>query len=625
LVILLISLGYIDSQLFLTANFGAYKDFLLTSQFSTYKSQIYSFLKQHLIETCTTLEVAASLNVVATERLFISTPSYNAIKVDIILKGDAKPKFLHRTYGSVEPTILDDKSRIILEGPLRDVDQALQRLVVDLENAASCDGTIIVNDNLNPVITRSIANLCSYFRINMVPYMSLNEELHLQTQIDHLNIQTGQYFEIAIHNETFVDENNGPLSYSITMQDTKKPLPNWISMEGHVIKGTFPEEIFGRSLGLVLHVSNEFKELRVHFRIAANFSGVFLMKLLLKFSPYLLTALGLWVSANRIYNIVYKDEYKSGKQSFVRIGEEINSSVIFPVYFILEEKGEAELILRHLMRKLSKDLHKRSMSNYDLAKHFLVNDELNRTEILRTVNEVVSNLSENEQNGLKIYTQGAASRKLVVTQLVINQLVEYLLASDRLKETKALFDKIKSRWPEMVEWNSSQHFICSDLKFEDIIGDSGSSSGPDAKQRLLANHGNVNKDLLMNAIASHAFECQSLETLAIRVHILAKEKVGNDQIKGYLKWDLEEINFNERGRADYGIQYKIKNSALCFSGTVQEDFKGKTMVIQLTNLKHKILKEVWISEDASRSGFTISEFIPSHQEQVEKGQGYEIY
>lgn len=621
----LVSLGYLDNQLFLTSSFlevESWSDFLLTGQYIAFKSQIYNFLKQYIVETYNTVEILPSLSISSGDTLVINTLSTNSIQV--VIKIDKNQvKFLTKTFAGLNSVINEDHSILLLEGSLQEINLALQGIVIDLNYAESCDGTITVDDHLNPLLFLRIQNLSNYFLINFFPIM--NSNLMVQAQIDSAQIYMGNYFMIHLDERTFVDQFNNVLSYSLTMRDDFREFPQWLSMENLVIKGTPPEQLSGRSIPLVLHVKNEFRQISVPFTLTVRITAVYFMKLLLIWALCLVVVTYLLVRVKRVYIFTTRGKYRDGKEFFVKIGEELSSEVIFPVLFVREEKGESELIVRHLEKRISKDLQKRSMTTYELAKHFVSNGDLDQASVLKAVAETVANLPEKDQNGLKIYTRGAEARKLVVNQLILSQLVTSLVERDQA--TREAFEKIQSRWAEIVEWNPSIGFISNDLRLEGALrsGQVNLKQGDTeaGNQRLLSNEGGINKDLLKNAIASYALECQSLDIMAIRVRILAKEKVGADRIKGCLTLDLEEINCNERGRADYGIDYKIKNSALCFSGIVQEDFQDKTIVVQLADPKERIMKEIWISEDSRRpiGGF---DSIPSH-EKAARGQSYEIY
>ena len=130
-------------------------------------------------------------------------------------------------------------------------------------------------------------------------------------------------------------------------------------------------------------------------------------------------------------------------------------------------------------------------------------------------------------------------------------------------------------------------------------------------------------ELLKDAIAAFAFKNHTLEVLPTSVDVVVKQKIPTGLLKKFLKRDLISIWFNDKNRIDYGINYKILNSKLCFYGTVRSDFKNKTIAVQITNSRHKIIKEIWINGTSQEARREEGEII--RDEQVARGQGYEIY
>jgi len=69
---------------------------------------------------------------------------------------------------------------------------------------------------------------------------------------------------------------------------------------------------------------------------------------------------------------------------------------------------------------------------------------------------------------------------------------------------------------------------------------------------------------------------------------------------------LEKIDFSDKGKLGYGISYEINNETLYFLGTPDKRFKGKTIVVQITNKKEKILKEIFIHGISSANSLNTS-------------------
>jgi len=348
----LVSLDYVNSEFFLTPNFGSIENFLLPNPFNSYRTQIYTILMQYHFETWTGFQIWPSLELRKSQTsLMISTPSSNHIKVEIKLDAKSKARFLNKPYGSLLSVITDEKTKLSLDGTLKEINSVLEAIVINFkEEDADCKGTanITISDGLNPMVTKSLMNISQYFKANKPP--SLNTQLNktVQGQVDSTSIWTGEYFTVVFDKDTFKDDYSEALSYEIAITVNGTALPNWLSFSGLTLRGTPPEEILWRNIDLFLIAKNEFKQLKVPFKLNIKISSIFILKLALRYSPYILTVLGLLVSANKIYNILGKKAYKHRKEYTLIPGAEINSGVIYPIFFVKQEKAECNLILKYL-------------------------------------------------------------------------------------------------------------------------------------------------------------------------------------------------------------------------------------------------------------------------------------
>jgi len=597
----LISLDYVSNKFFLTDHFDSFDAFLLPSKYEDYKLQIYELLKQYHLETCTGFEIIPSLELIdGNEKLEISTPNPGNVKVDIKLHHHAHSEvlFLSKPYASLLPSIKDGKSKISLEGSLKEVNAALESIVVDFSGSKdNYNATITMFDGLNPSVTKEIQNMSKYVEENQPP--KLNKPV--QEQIDRAYVETGQYFSIYLKENTFIDDySNDSLTYELEMAN-KKNLPSWLSFHELILRGTPPEDVFGRDIDLVLVAKNEFKKHDVAFKLHVKLSSTFLLKLLWRYSPYILTLIGLLISTNKILNILKKDKYKHPKEYKLGVGEEISSEVIYPVSFIREEIRQSQLVLKHIKKKNLKD--------------FL--DEgsrvINKQKIIDSVQEVLL-MKVREKISLKSIS--------LIEQIIINKFVQMQLNSKKEKKTRLLFERLKLNCFEIIEKDqlNSSGFCVNETKLKKLL--QVSTLRKESLEEPLIPEG-VNVDLLKDAMIAFAFESHTMNVSPVSVDIVVKEQM---PIRGILfkffKMDLRSVWLNHNNRIDYGINYKIIENKLCFYGNVLEIFKNKTLVVQIMNHRHRILKEIWMKGVSQIDDVDI---FKDKNEQQARGQGYEIF
>jgi len=438
--------------------------------------------------------------------------------------------------------------------------------------------------------------------------------LNIQDQVDHVLIYPGQYFTIPIHENSFLDHNTNKLTYAIVLdRKENNNLPSWLTFSNLALKGTPPEDLFNRDFDLLINVTNQFKHTVVPFKLHIRISPIFALKLLIKNSPYILTFLGLIIYFNKIYNTLCKKRYRHPKDYFISIDQEITPSVIFPVMFIKQENQEKELILKYLPKTLS--AISQSLKKNQVVSYFIdqTNGALNKTKIVETIQEAVEFMPITDKSRLSVYFSENQLRKAIIIQLVINTLVDWHL--DQEATTKKIFNQLKDRCYEFVEYTLAGKFVINkpilqqtlEKKFSSFIfpKDDQSMSNPlsesstllenDIKGSLLNKSTNyLNINLLEDALVSLVFTHHTIYSLAIQVSVLIMGKASRNFIFTFLKKDLREIGFQDKGKLDYGFDYKIKNGALNFYGSPTQDFRGKTIVAQIVNRKQRILKEIWI-------------------------------
>jgi len=332
------------------------------------------------------------------------------------------------------------------------------------------------------------------------------------------------------------------------------------------------------------------------------------MKLLIQNSPYILTFLGFIIYFNKICNILFKKDYKHPKEYFLKIDEKITSDIIFPVMFIAEEVKEKQLIWRYFKELISQKLHCKSPNKYQIVSYFIDKStgRLDRNKFIETVQETVSQMPSQDQKCLQLYLFGdnECSKNLIL-QLLISPLIEWQLNLNQESFTKKIFNQIKERCYEFVECSASMTFVINKAVLLQILSHeispskeqnlSDSLTEDNFNQKLLMNDSNkLNINLLENALLDLVFSHQTIKRYDFDIKITLFRKKSNNFITQFLKADLWEIGFQDKGKIDYGFDYKIKNNTLQFYGTPTKAFSGKTIVVQISDHRHRILKELWI-------------------------------
>jgi len=600
LIAWLMSLDYLDSELFVTAKFKSLETFYLPAQFLEYKTQIYNILRSFCLQTCTMFDVVSSLEL-SENNLAVSSLSTENIKAEIAVqpREGLEAKFVNIPYGSLLPAIRDNKTKAILEGTINEINTALKSIVVNFENGISSDATVVIKDGLNPQVSMVLRNISRYFLANTPPRLNNHTDHEtLQEQINHADIQTGKYFSYTLPKDIFEDDYAESLTYEMVTGKNGTGFPTWLSFSGQTLKGTPPEEIFGRDLDLILVAKNEFKESRVPFKLQIKVSAVFWLKLLTRYSPYILTLLGLLVSANKLFNILAKRRYRHPKEYHLRVGEEISSEVIQPILFIQEELKQARVILKYFKKTWTDFIDP-------------LNGVLNKQRIMEEIKEVIQEIPFKERETINRYPSQ------IIDQIIINKFV--LKQLDSNKKTRSLFEELKSKCLEIVEIDPSSGITIQQNKLKKLLMPYDHSA--DNLEESLIPSTRVNTYLLKDAILAYAFDAHSVDISPVDVDITIKQLVPSRLLFSFLKLDLRDINLNDKNKIDYGINYRIRDDKLLFYGVVQSYFQKKTLAVQVKNARHKILKEVWIHGISNN----LQESFLVQEEQESRGQGYEIF
>jgi len=274
--------------------------------------------------------------------------------------------------------------------------------------------------------------------------------------------------------------------------------------------------------------------------------------------------------------VIAKTWYKHPKEFEIEFGKEIE---IFPMIFLGEAKKDYKVIMKHLEKEKLRG----------------INSQL--------IEEKIEGIIKKNRGILKGYQTRSQKRRDLVCKLIMNELI--LRQLDNCEENmKKAFNQVKDKWPEYVysDIKNSGDFIVDEAKLLNCLQNNTKINKPDYSENSLWSsstnqsllRSDLNLELLKSALEVYAFRNQSVDLKAISSRIVLKEKVEKSCIERFFKMDLCEIQPSGNTKIDYGIKFEIKNSRLCFHGVPEEDCQGKTFVVQITNAKHRILKEILI-------------------------------
>ncbi|RZK01583.1 MAG: hypothetical protein EOO43_24270 [Flavobacterium sp.] len=157
--------GYIDNQGYVSEDLDLRQELWLDSKYKNIKDDIKYILSQNFIEVIGEISVSPSLNISETKPLQVSTLSKGTISVAIQLsqlETEKNPYFLVKTYKNLRSTITNERSLLLLEGSLSDINQALKEVLIH-KDLNSSPAIITITDGINKPITHPI--LLEYFTI----------------------------------------------------------------------------------------------------------------------------------------------------------------------------------------------------------------------------------------------------------------------------------------------------------------------------------------------------------------------------------------------------------------------------------------------------------------------------
>ena len=664
LVTALFNADYLDIEGYINLNFSPDQPLkFLPSTYTSYEREIRKILIDNYFEAIIDIEIKTSLNLTiqTNTSLQINTPSQFSINVIIVLAGDAGAysrgvtpcRFVRNLDTVIQPNFDSTNTTIEFEGFFNDIQHLLDQIMVDLKNVTSCNGTITINDGLNPILDLPIVNISDYFEENKPPQQDLNTAL--QDEVSNIYLYTDTYFTILFNEKRFIDKD---LQYSLESHDDSP----WITLNGLSISGTPPSQFWPtKNITLQIKVSNEYKSVILPLTLEVRWGLEDVFTKLIKVAGLI----GSWVYFYLLLNIFCKRRYRYPKNYQIPIKKEISPGQILPIACVATEQEESIFIIGELKRSVAKNLKHLFISEAQLVEYFLdaSGQQIEIARLIEAVEGVVTNLPKSKDHKVKYYAS-AGIRKDLIFQLVVNRLVMYQLNLQQEKLTKRIFEGLKGSWISLVQYEKGQpkwqlsinhremerelqireSFIeqsqesfntksipqanelelstvrvqkpqiaqntLNDSKSDDtsstnlerhlIIDDTVVSSKTDTNRagKKAKKSQRLNTHLLQNALLAYAYTQQHLSINASKLSIAIKKKIDNLRwlpmvIARFFKLDLRTIHFATGDRIGYGIKYNLNEGVIFFSGVVDETFEKKTVVVQL-NRRGRILRELWL-------------------------------
>ena len=455
----LASVGYIDDERYLTSTFNPNKTLLLPTQYNSSEKLIRDVLTGHYFDGIQRFSVKSLLSLLPNKtNIAIVSPSQFTVSASLSLSEYPghriqRCQFVEQSPTGLTPSFQHNFTTIHLEGFLTEVNDALANLIINLDDRKTpCNGTFTVLDGMNYPLTEVVPNVSNYFTKNRAP--SLKSTTILQKQIDNAPpVYTETYFTIVLDESIFDGDN---LSLNLELLSTD--LESWLAVTNLALSGVPPEPywpyFWPSTYEVAIRVTNQYKSIDTTFTLTVYLSTAYFLKLALK----VLSAIGLWVYFYFIFNIFAKRLYRDPRNWILRTHEEVTPHKLFPIAFIGAALKESSFILTKLRKEISKDLGLRSASKQQLLEYFTnpADAKLDTDKLFHAIQSVVSELPISLTHKVEQYRPGVSSKRDLINQLILNEMVTYQLSTKEEEQTKHAFDRIKNTWTDLVQINESQ-------------------------------------------------------------------------------------------------------------------------------------------------------------------------
>ena len=161
LMLSLVHSGYIDTQGYISADFNLNQQLKIESKYKALDKDIRAILSQNYIEALAEFSVSASLSLLSNTKPFQISTLYKD-NIHAVIQLD-QAYFLTKTFFNIRSTITNNRSLLILEGTLDNINEALKEIFIDLDGLTSCSGSVNITDGMNPQLSQPIANISDYF------------------------------------------------------------------------------------------------------------------------------------------------------------------------------------------------------------------------------------------------------------------------------------------------------------------------------------------------------------------------------------------------------------------------------------------------------------------------------
>lgn len=642
----LVAFGYLDKGLYVTADFDKSSTLYLPSTYSnTDVSNIQQILSDHTYGFLKKLEVTPSLSIQTVKNVSIATASSYAITAQLSLK---QPKalqcrFLEKSTSTITVTFNSEYTSVTLQGPTYDVNNALAGLTINLrDDHTPCDGVLTIQDSLNPVLTKNIYNVTKLFQENQPPV--LESPGQFEQAITKAKLQTATFFSLPFDQNAFRKTSSGQDDLTLTLLDPERTL--WLKLTGFTISGTPPSKkyhIWPQKYHITVRVANQYKYRDIPVTLTVTMSLTDWLALLAQIAGLI----GLYVYFTTIMNIVTQKKYVDPQSWVLRAGEEVTPAKIFPIALIAEELNQSKLLLKQLRVSCAEKLGKKSISDKKFLNCF-VNSTSNQIDVKQMRLMLLEAETALHMHDLETEHKDddQDSRRELVKQLVLNNLVMMQLNTAKERPTRQRFNKLKNSWRDYVVKDKSYlwQFDVDESKlprepqmrgmYADIImaavnGGGGNKAktqknvmAPDTATTPHETQSNgINQGLLKRALVAHAFAQHHVSTKALDILITTSQVVDVPilprWLSKFLKLDLRQMQFNKGNKLGCGLRYRITTDIIEFFGVAEDDIENKTLVLQLVQRNKRLLKEISIRGVKSQEKKQLRHPKLSKQEQTE--------
>ena len=453
LMFILFSLGYLDTENYITSMFNPTQSLKLPSPYDTLEKDIHEIMSSCYYEAVLDVEVNATLQYILTPSFQLTTPSQFAliIKMTLYTSSFDEPqqsvspcRFVKNLDYGIKPSFDDKNATMYIEGPSYDINQLLKILMIDLEGVQSCDASLSINDYMNPILNQTIPNISDYLNNNLAP--AQNSEIQpIQDEVSNIILYTDSYFTFLFDQKRFNDTH---LQFAI------QEVP-WLTLNWPSISGTPPNQFWPSKEVLVkLIVFNEYKStpLQVTFKVRWGLSTFFTNALKLA------GALGSYIYFYLLLNILCQKRYRYPKDLYLKIDTVIPPAQILPIACIVKEAKESRLIIKQLQKAVAKSLNRRSISRAELTNYFVDSSDQQISTFLlaNTVQEVIVHSTKAQHSRGKHYNYRQSIRGDLVNQLILNEFSLRQLEQPAEKKTKQIFQELKDHWLLLVMYEEGQ-------------------------------------------------------------------------------------------------------------------------------------------------------------------------